>query len=183
MRTAIILILLTAACGGEAFETDLFPERVGDADPVQDSSPPPADAADASTDCELPFPDGTQINASLSKPIQPPELAVDGDLATAWNAGASSAQIWFTLPEPLALSAVSLHVTASPSSQAAYLVSALQGGVWSEVGRREAFLADRQVTLVEIDLPEQPYQVIRIDANIDPSHAAIYEIRLLGDCP
>jgi hypothetical protein len=194
MRYLILTSLLALGCG-EAFSPDFFPpeedggvaESETEAPPEEGSSDRDALDAPSETDeagvCLSRVPSGTSIGASSSRDdLHLPKFAIDDDLSTAWNAGATSAEIWFTLPEPAELSALSLLVEATPDSTATYTVFSLEGGFWFEVGLTEAFITGLP-TAVRVPLTQASYQTLRVVIDIGTSAVAAWEIQLEGACP
>jgi hypothetical protein len=129
-------------------------------------------------------PPGTTAIASSSRSADTPDHAIDGSLATQWNAGGATGWIEFAFPQPTTIAAVRIHAHALPATAETYTVTAGDGGATlGSVTAQVAVLPDGTV-LPDINIPAGAYSSLRITGDGGASWLAVDEIWLLpAACP
>jgi hypothetical protein len=123
------------------------PEAGADAHRQPDSAPDspsdgPAEASksddsgshdSSSADCRswalggIGVPAGTIATASTTYSTDVPALAIDGNLATLWNATTYSGWLSLEFPTPLSITGIRMAASSSPATEETYSVTALSG--------------------------------------------------------
>lgn len=113
-----------------------------------------------------------------------PEKAIDGDVATNWNAGTYTGQIEVRFPTAIWITGLNLCADAVPHSNATYVIYGLPSGgtLWNQIGQASVFVQTAE-WLPTIDVTPGNYTGIRISANVAKSWVSILEIQLVGICP
>lgn len=112
---------------------DSAPDSASDSTPSTDSQPPSndsqtlpdtADTADTTpptpTACVLPT--GSVATAAKVHPTSLAKNAIDGNVATWWNAGDSTGSITITFPKPIVFDRVQVMADANPSQDEKYTI-------------------------------------------------------------
>jgi hypothetical protein len=127
--------------------------------------------------------EGRPVTVSGTLPDQPGNLAVDGDLATLWNAGGEPIQwIEITLDGAHDVSEIRLVVAQSPAGPTTHLVSGFgphTSGNWLPVHQFVASTADGDVLSFVPPEPWQDLSMIRVETTRSPSWVAWREIQVL----
>jgi hypothetical protein len=133
------------------------------------------------------IPPGTTATASGTFSPNTPDLAIDGTIATGWNAGAFTGWIQLTFPAPLAFNGIQLVADAAPTAMETYTLTGFQGNTAVPLGSwTDTVLGSCNCTVL---LPPMlvaagTYDAIRIDVQGNQSWVAINEISILTmDCP
>ncbi|WP_411348382.1 hypothetical protein [Paenibacillus sp. WLX2291] len=109
------------------------------------------------------------------------QMAVDGNLNTAWNAGRNSGVISFVFNQNIKMNGIEIATTASSTSTFSYLIYGLNGNHWEEIGRASRtveYRADGKATILErIPVLEGTYGGVLI--SMDSSTKAFVSINEL----
>jgi hypothetical protein len=127
--------------------------------------------------------EGRPVTASGTLPDQPGDLAVDGDLATLWNAGGEPPQsIEITLDGLHDVGEIRLVVAQSPSGPTTHTVFGFgprTSGNWLPLHRFEGSTADGEVLSFVPPEPWHDLSMIRVETTRSPSWVAWREIQVI----
>jgi len=159
---AASLVLGLSACGGDE-KSVAIPKAATSSTPA---SPTPGKLVP------------TSATASSSAPATLPNLAFDGDVATAWSAGGSAPSwIQLDLGQPVAISKVRLNVLQTPPGSTTHEIS---GGATPDsltpIGTLDGNTTDGQ--LLELDQSANNVRYVKIVTIKSPSWVAWREIEI-----
>ncbi|WP_017814808.1 hypothetical protein [Paenibacillus shenyangensis] len=121
------------------------------------------------------------ISAHNTLPGSTPQMAADGNLATAWNAGRNSGVISFVFNQDIKMNGIEIAATSYPTSTFSYLIYGLNGNRWEEIGRASRtveYREDGKATVLErIPVLEGTYGGVLI--SMDSSNTAFVSINEL----
>ncbi len=194
----VALVAIVGACANSA-------------SPSSDSGAPPSDAhvnvdvltipidtgaSDASLDvfdagCDpdcalggIGLPAGTTATATTSYQTSTPDLAVDGDPSTYWNAGDVTGSLTITFPSPQTFDAIRIEAIALPISNETYAITGFQDAVPIAIGQSTQSVPQGSTVLAPIGVTIGTYDAIEIDVTSDASWVAIGEVALVTQaCP
>ncbi len=169
----------------DAHQNDVLvlPEAGGDA---QDAS---VDVFDAGCEPDaalggIGLPAGTTATATTSYDVNTPDQAVDGNLSTYWNAGATTGSITITFPSGQTFDAVRIGATALPTSDETYTITGYQDQVQVQIGQSTETAQQGSSILAPIAVTPATYDAIRIDITSTQSWVAITDVALVTQlCP
>ncbi len=131
-------------------------------------------------------PAGTVATASGYYSTATPNLAIDGNIATGWNAGGYTGWIELTFPAPVTLDGIQLAVAPSPTATETFTVTGVEGSTSLSIG---AWTETIEGNIGPVIVPPMlfaagAYDAIRIDINGGASWVAANEISILTpSCP
>jgi hypothetical protein len=147
----------------------------------------PVDAGCSTSDAGLGgigIPSGSVASASSSYSTNTPNLAIDGDLSTYWNAGGYSGSITVTFPSAQTIDGLRIAATASPATNETYSVYGIQGASSTLIGSATLSVPQGINILPAIMLTAGTYDGIEVQVNGMSSWVAIAEMSLLtSGCP
>jgi hypothetical protein len=130
------------------------------------------------------LPTGTTASATTTYDPDTPDLVVDGDPNTYWNAGAVTGSLTITFPSPQTFTGVRLAVTALPACDETYAITGFQDAVPISIGQSTESVAEGTTILPTIGVTIGTYDAIRIDVTSTASWVAIGEVGLVtAECP
>lgn len=145
-----------------------------------DAGCPPSDAGLGG----IGVPIGTTATATGSYQTNTPNLAVDGDPSTYWNAGGFTGSLTIAFPSAIGLNGVRLIATANPAATETYTVYGIVGGTPNVIGSGTRSVPAGFALLAPIALAQGTYDGLRIDVSSQGSWAAIAEVSVLtAQCP
>ena len=129
-------------------------------------------------------PNGTTATATGSYQANTPDLVIDGNPGTYWNAGGYTGSITVTFPSALLLSGVRFITVASPSATETYTIYGITGGNPTMIGSQQLAVPAGASLAAPISVTQGTYDAIRIDVSSSGSWAALAEISILTpQCP
>lgn len=130
------------------------------------------------------LPAGTTATATTSYDVNTPDLAVDGNLGTYWNAGDLTGSLTITFSSAQTFDAVRIRATALPTSDETYTLTGYQDAVQVQIGQSTQSVAQGSSVLAPIAVTAATYDAIRIDVTSTQSWVAITEVGLVTpSCP
>lgn len=130
------------------------------------------------------MPPGTVATASTSYTTYTPNLAIDGDLTTNWNASDYTAWLQLVFPSAMAITGIHFAAQASPATNTDYTITAL--GSSTVIGSATYDVTPTQTTVVEPPISVTPgtYNGIVITVNGEASWVVLAEVSLTtAECP
>jgi hypothetical protein len=126
-------------------------------------------------------PTGTVATASGDYSTATPNLAIDGNIATGWNAGGYTGWIELTFPTPLAVDGLRLAVAPSPTATETFTVTGFKGTASLSIGSWTETIEGNigPVIVPPMLFAVGSYDAIRIDINGGASWVAANEISIL----
>jgi len=158
-------------------------------DASSDATDASIDAYDAGCDPDgalggVGLPEGTTASATTSYETNTPDLAIDGDPSTYWNAGATTGSLTLTFPSPQTFSGVKLDVTALPACAETYAITGFQNDVPIAIGQSTQNVPQGSTVLQTIGVTIGTYDAIEIDVSSTQSWVAIGDVALVTEaCP
>ena len=123
-------------------------------------------------------------STTASNSLQSPSnMAVDGDVSTAWGAGDFPPQwIEIDLGAPATITTIRLHVTQHPYGDTLHRILVRNvNGDFSEVFRFEQYTYTGQWLVFTPEKPSEDVQIVRIETLSSPSWVGWLEIQVLGE--
>ena len=118
---------------------------------------------------------GSATASSSENALQTPNLAIDGNITTYWNAGATSGTITVTFASGVSMKGLYVNTVASPASSESYTVSVLHNGQWVSEGTTTESIGVSQAQYF-IPLPAGTYDGVRLAVGSSSNWVQIYEI-------
>ncbi len=129
-------------------------------------------------------PAGSTASATTSYSTSTPNLAIDGDTTTYWNAGATTGSLTVTFPSATTFDGVHLECAALPASSETFTITGYQSGTPAQIGTSTQTVAQGVSALAPISVTAGAYDAIKIDVTSSQSWVAIAEVSLLTTyCP
>jgi hypothetical protein len=135
-------------------------------------------------------PTGTVATASTTYSTDVPALAIDGNLATLWNATNYSGWLSLEFPTPLSITGIRMAASSSPATEETYSVTTLSGstviGGATEMVNGNTSIDGGPPYTIEPAIPITPgtYDGIIINVSESSSWIVINEVSLLtAACP
>ena len=154
------------------------------ADVVADSAPP-FDAGCSRSDAGLGgvgIPSGSAATASASYAANTPDLAIDGDVATYWNAGGYDGTLTITFGSQQTITGIRVAAVASPTTTETYTIVGLVGTTSNTIGSATPTVGGG--VLPAISVTPGSYDAIQIQVAGMASWVAIAEVSLItSSCP
>jgi hypothetical protein len=182
-----------SATGAPDGSTDA--ENASDADAtIADAGSDATGASEAGSGCSISdaglggigVPVGTVATASGYYSTATPNLAIDGNIATGWNAGGYTGWIELTFPAPVTLDGIQLAVAPSPTATETFTVTGVEGSTSLSIGSWTETIEGNigPVIVPPMLFAVGTYNAIRIDINGGASWVAANEISILTpSCP
>lgn len=131
-------------------------------------------------------PVGTVATASGYYSTDTPNLAIDGNIATGWNAGGYTGWIELTFPAPVTLDGIQLAVAPSPTATETFTVTGFEGSTSLSIGSWTETIEGNigPVVVPPMVFAASAYDAIRIEINGGASWVTANEISVLTPrCP
>lgn len=129
-------------------------------------------------------PTGTVGTASATYSTDVASNAIDGNLATDWNAPSNMASLTLAFPKPQAITGIRMATTSSPATMEAYTVT--PSGSSTSIGSATEMVNGNPTPTIEpvISVTPGKYAGITISVNGEASWVVINEVSLVTtDCP
>lgn len=178
------------AAADRAAHDATFLDAPSDTQPGADAGAPdtqPPDAGCPQGDAGLGgigVPNGTTATATASYQANTPDLFVDGNPGTYWNAGGYTGSITVAFPKAVTLDGVRFLTVASPQATETYTVYGITGGNPTNIGTATVSVPAGLGLAAPIAVTLGTYDAIRVDVSSQGSWAALAELSLLTpQCP
>ena len=131
------------------------------------------------------MPAGSTATATTSYGANTPDLAIDGDFNTYWNAGDFNGSLTITFPSSQTFDAILLRVNALPTTDETYTIWGQQDqNPFVQIGQSTESAQQGGGNLTPISVTPGAYDAIRIDVAGGSSWVAIMEVALAtAYCP
>jgi hypothetical protein len=130
------------------------------------------------------MPAGTVATASSTYSTYTPNLAIDGDLTTLWNASTYTGWLQLAFPAPVAITGIRLASQATPATNTDYSVTPIAST--TVIGSATDFVSPSTTVEIQPALSVTPgtYSGLIINVNGEASWVVIAEVSLLtAECP